>query len=1056
MIGAGAAGARRARPRVRRERAGRLVVCPTPIGNLEDVTLRVLAALRDGRRGRLRGHAPHARAARPLRGAGDARLLPRAQRARAGAGARRADASTAPSSRWSRDAGMPLVCDPGYVLVQGCVAAGLEVEVLPGAVGGARRAGGERRCRPTRGASPASCRASAAALVEAFGVAGDAGRVRVAAPRGGVAGGARGARPGAPGRGLPRADEAARGGRARDGRRAGRALRGERAARRGRARRRRGAGAAGRCRGARSTRSAGWSRRARAPRPAAGVVAELTGAPANALYTRRGRALSDLNADRLAARRCSLRCGAATDIAPHVTGSAAAARIVASRRGGSPRSRRLCTTQHRSSQHPAARAATRRRSARARRPARPSASRRVAVAVALSPRAAAHAAGRSPPPSRRSARALAAAAGRRRGAPRRSHFDRGAIRSRAGQHRGVDLAAPPRHAGARRRAPAASRSPGRVAGRRPRSSVRCGALRASTYLAARGARRRARRAGRRAGRRLGTVAAGHGGLHLGVRARRATRSATSTRCRPAARRGATRPRPVAARPRRGRRAGSAPAPRRARRPGAGRAARARRGRVGRSRAGARLAGGGPARRARAAALVAPGAAGPGSTRSPPPRAGARPAQLRRRRLRLGRAAPAAPVAPSRRRRAATAAPAPHAPARDGRPRPRRGSPAAGGDRASLAFAADGLLRHDADLLRQRGAAPRPRVHDDRRRHPRPPPSPARRGRVLPHGHRRARRAGRAGRRAARASRRRSWPTATPQRFQDADAALNVVQRLLHPHHRPAPQGARSRRSCSASTTTGTSTRACTRAGTAPRCADFKTEHEIGPDNTCPIHHIPLDCEQRGELVLPALRRSRSRSSASTRSSPTSCRRAPAYNEALAFISGGLQRRLAQPRRSSPGASTVPWDPGHVFYVWFDALLNYYTALGFARDGEDLTDTFWPATFHIIGKDILKFHAVFWPAMLMAAGIELPQHVFVHGYLLMRTPPATRQDVQVARQRARPVRGHRPLRHRRAALLLLPRGLLRPGRRRLDGDVRRALRDRARQRATATSRAARSR
>ena len=68
---------------------------------------------------------------------------------------------------------------------------------------------------------------------------------------------------------------------------------------------------------------------------------------------------------------------------------------------------------------------------------------------------------------------------------------------------------------------------------------------------------------------------------------------------------------------------------------------------------------------------------------------------------------------------------------------------------------------------------------------------------------------------------------------------------------------------------------------------------------------------------------------------------------------------------------MPWDPDHVFYVWFDALLNYYTALGFARDGEDLTDTFWPATFHIIGKDILKFHAVFWPAMLMAAGIELP-------------------------------------------------------------------------------------
>jgi methionyl-tRNA synthetase len=79
--------------------------------------------------------------------------------------------------------------------------------------------------------------------------------------------------------------------------------------------------------------------------------------------------------------------------------------------------------------------------------------------------------------------------------------------------------------------------------------------------------------------------------------------------------------------------------------------------------------------------------------------------------------------------------------------------------------------------------------------------------------------------------------------------------------------------------------------------------------------------------------------------------------------------------------TVPWDHDHVFYVWFDALLNYYTALGYARPGEDLTDHFWPANFHIIGKDILKFHTVFWPAILMAAELPLPEHVFVHGFLL---------------------------------------------------------------------------
>ena len=79
---------------------------------------------------------------------------------------------------------------------------------------------------------------------------------------------------------------------------------------------------------------------------------------------------------------------------------------------------------------------------------------------------------------------------------------------------------------------------------------------------------------------------------------------------------------------------------------------------------------------------------------------------------------------------------------------------------------------------------------------------------------------------------------------------------------------------------------------------------------------------------------------------------------------------------------VPWDESQVIYVWIDALLNYYTALSYARPGEDLTDRFWPATVHLIGKDILKFHAVIWPAMLMAAGIEVPEKVAIHGYLLL--------------------------------------------------------------------------
>ncbi len=167
----------------------------------------------------------------------------------------------------------------------------------------------------------------------------------------------------------------------------------------------------------------------------------------------------------------------------------------------------------------------------------------------------------------------------------------------------------------------------------------------------------------------------------------------------------------------------------------------------------------------------------------------------------------------------------------------------------------------------------------------------------------------------------------------------------------------------------------------PRCADFKTEAEAGDDNLCPVHGTALTREkednyffrlsafqddllrlfdEQPDFVLPRHR----------------------YNEARSFIESGLQD-VSLSRSTFTWGVPVPWDLEHVFYVWFDALLNYYTALSYARPGEDLTDRFWPAQFHIIGKDILKFHTVFWPAMLLAAGLPLPEHVFVHGFLLMR-------------------------------------------------------------------------
>jgi methionyl-tRNA synthetase len=169
----------------------------------------------------------------------------------------------------------------------------------------------------------------------------------------------------------------------------------------------------------------------------------------------------------------------------------------------------------------------------------------------------------------------------------------------------------------------------------------------------------------------------------------------------------------------------------------------------------------------------------------------------------------------------------------------------------------------------------------------------------------------------------------------------------------------------------------------PRCADFKTEQEIGPDNTCPIHLIPLEREQEENWFfrLSAFQEPLERLYAER---PDFVQPRQRFNEAHAFITGGLNDvSLSRSKAKLTWGVEVPWDTDHVFYVWFDALLNYYTALGFARDGQDLTDEFWPATYHVLGKDILKFHSVFWPAMLLAAELPLPHHLFIHGYLLMR-------------------------------------------------------------------------
>ena len=104
------------------------------------------------------------------------------------------------------------------------------------------------------------------------------------------------------------------------------------------------------------------------------------------------------------------------------------------------------------------------------------------------------------------------------------------------------------------------------------------------------------------------------------------------------------------------------------------------------------------------------------------------------------------------------------------------------------------------------------------------------------------------------------------------------------------------------------------------------------------------------------------------------------NEMVSFVSGGL-RDLSISRTTFDWGVPVPGHPDHVMYVWVDALTNYLTGAGFPDTDSESFRKYWPADLHMIGKDIIRFHTVYWPAFLMSAGIELPRRVFVHGFLL---------------------------------------------------------------------------
>ncbi|WGD38249.1 methionine--tRNA ligase [Lysinibacter sp. HNR] len=169
------------------------------------------------------------------------------------------------------------------------------------------------------------------------------------------------------------------------------------------------------------------------------------------------------------------------------------------------------------------------------------------------------------------------------------------------------------------------------------------------------------------------------------------------------------------------------------------------------------------------------------------------------------------------------------------------------------------------------------------------------------------------------------------------------------------------------------------------CEEFKPDSEIVMGTgeyegvkVCAIHSKPLELLQEKNYFF-RMSDFQDRLLALYEERPDFIQPASARNEVIAFVQQGL-KDLSISRSSFDWGITIPWDSTHVTYVWFDALLNYITAVGYGENEEEFSRR-WPAR-HIVGKDILRFHAVIWPAMLMAAGIEVPKSVFAHGWLLV--------------------------------------------------------------------------
>jgi methionyl-tRNA synthetase len=163
------------------------------------------------------------------------------------------------------------------------------------------------------------------------------------------------------------------------------------------------------------------------------------------------------------------------------------------------------------------------------------------------------------------------------------------------------------------------------------------------------------------------------------------------------------------------------------------------------------------------------------------------------------------------------------------------------------------------------------------------------------------------------------------------------------------------------------------------CEGYYNLSELVDGSLCPIHLRPVETLKE-ENYFFRLSRFSDRIVEWIESSPNVVVPESKRNEVLSFIRQGLED-ISITRTSLSWGVPVPWAPGHVFYVWFDALINYATAIGYGVDRARF-DAWWPHVNHLIGKEITRFHCVYWPALLFAAGELPPAHVQVHGFLLV--------------------------------------------------------------------------